>query len=201
MTKKADIKVSGMHCATCTITVEKALRGVEGVEDAAVNLNSEIASVRYDEKKTNIENIAKAIESAGYGAVADRATLQVGGMHCATCVKIVERTLKSLDGVYNAVVNLGTEKAYVTYDSRLVGIGEMKKAIEGAGYQFLGVEGEERDEGKSTLVRIVAGFSFAIPMMILMLFNIHIILTFSQCSPCCRLCMSAIPYSGLHTAH
>jgi len=41
-----------MHCATCAITVEKALKSLDGVSDAVVNLNSETASVEYDEKRS-----------------------------------------------------------------------------------------------------------------------------------------------------
>ncbi|MBI2034270.1 MAG: cation transporter, partial [Candidatus Levybacteria bacterium] len=40
----------------------------------------------------------------------------IKGMHCASCVKVTERALKKVPGVKEAVVNLATEKATVTYD-------------------------------------------------------------------------------------
>ena len=40
-------------------------------------------------------------------------------------------------------MNLSLEKAYVTYNPSMVGLEDMKKAVEDAGYQFLGLAGEE----------------------------------------------------------
>ncbi len=40
-------------------------------------------------------------------------TFDVKGMHCASCVYVVEKALKSVDGVNSAVVNLATNKATV----------------------------------------------------------------------------------------
>jgi Cu+-exporting ATPase len=175
--KKTEVRITGMHCAMCATTIEKALNGMDGVHSAAVNLNSETASIEYDERKTDLSSIVKTIEETGYGVNASRVTIRIGGMHCAMCVKTIERALQSLDGVYEAVANLATEKAYIVYDERKVGIKEMKKAVEGSGYQFLGVEGEEiasSNEQRTTLIRVAIGFIFSIPMMALMLLKIHI---------------------------
>ena len=43
----------------------------------------------------------------------DNFSLQVSGMHCASCAGKVERSLQALDGVANASVNLATETAYI----------------------------------------------------------------------------------------
>ncbi|MBI4096850.1 MAG: copper-translocating P-type ATPase [Candidatus Levybacteria bacterium] len=40
----------------------------------------------------------------------------IKGMHCASCVRVTERALKKTSGVKDAVVNLATAKATVTYD-------------------------------------------------------------------------------------
>ncbi len=44
-------------------------------------------------------------------------TFPIKGMHCASCIRVTERALKKTPGVKNAVVNLATEKATVTYDA------------------------------------------------------------------------------------
>ncbi|HVG01175.1 MAG TPA: heavy metal translocating P-type ATPase [Chloroflexia bacterium] len=62
------------------------------------------------------------------------ATLSVQGMTCASCVARVERSLKRLEGVESAGVNLATERALVSYDPLQVGASEMVAAIEKAGY-------------------------------------------------------------------
>ncbi len=186
--KKTDVRVTGMHCAMCVTTIEKTLNNLDGMDSATVDLNSESAHIVYDERKIDMSSIVKAIEGAGYGVMASRATLRIGGMHCAMCIKTIEKTLKSLEGVYDAVANLATERAYIVYDERKIGIKEMKKAIESTGYQFLGVEGEEIAESdeKKTLIRIAIGFIFSVPLMALMLLNVHIdpyIITFISLPP------------------
>ena len=40
-----ELKITGMHCAGCVASVENALRKVEGVEEAVVNLTLEKATV------------------------------------------------------------------------------------------------------------------------------------------------------------
>ena len=62
--------VTGMTCASCVNRVEKAIGKVAGVEQAAVNLATERATVTYDPNATTLSVIAAAVERAGYG-VAD----------------------------------------------------------------------------------------------------------------------------------
>ena len=49
--KKAEIKISGMHCASCALNVEKSLNDLEGVDEAKVNFGTEKATVKYDSNK------------------------------------------------------------------------------------------------------------------------------------------------------
>jgi Cu+-exporting ATPase len=64
-------------------------------------------------------------------------TLSVGGMTCAACSARVERTLRKLEGVESAVVNLATEKATVVYNTRALRLPAIKEAIIKAGYQVI----------------------------------------------------------------
>ncbi len=64
--EKTDLSVGGMSCAACVVRVERALGGIEGVEQAAVNFATEKAQVTYDPKKVDLEILKKAIEEAGY---------------------------------------------------------------------------------------------------------------------------------------
>ena len=180
MVKKTEVKVSGMHCATCAITVEKALKALDGVSDAVVNLNSETASIEYDEKKIGMNDLTRAVKDAGYGVVNDKVVLLVGGMHCATCVNTIESALRLVEGILDVTVNLATEKVYVSYNPAITGIAEMRKAVKSAGYEFLGIEGEDTGEEerekemRGNLIRILIGFSISLPVMLLMLFHVHV---------------------------
>jgi len=141
--KKANIKISGMSCASCALNVEKSLEKMEGVGEAHVNLGTEEATVEYDPEKLGLNQLEDAVEDAGYGVVNEKVTIKVGGMSCAMCVKAIEDVLGKLDGVSSANVNLASEKAYVTYNPRMVTVADMRDAINDLGYQYLGVEGEE----------------------------------------------------------
>jgi Cu+-exporting ATPase len=61
-----------MHCAGCVAAVERSLKKVEGVREAAVNLATESASVRYDPGKVDLDLLRRAVEEAGYGVREER---------------------------------------------------------------------------------------------------------------------------------
>ncbi len=135
---KVEMVVSGLHCASCVRRVEQALKGVPGVEGAAVNFATERAAVEYDPDRVRLADLAGTVREAGYGIVTETATFPVRGMHCASCVARVEKALLALPGVISAAANLATEQVRVEYLPNAVAPGELKKAISGAGnYQVL----------------------------------------------------------------
>jgi P-type Cu+ transporter len=67
MTKRVDLELEGMHCASCAASIERGLNDLEGVE-ATVNFATEKAAVRYDEGRVRIGDLIGAVESVGYGA-------------------------------------------------------------------------------------------------------------------------------------
>ncbi|MDR0381520.1 MAG: heavy metal translocating P-type ATPase [Oscillospiraceae bacterium] len=68
------IPVGGMTCAACAGRIEKALRRLDGVLEASVNLTAEKAFVTYDPKRLRVSALRAAIEKLGYRALeADRA--------------------------------------------------------------------------------------------------------------------------------
>jgi len=60
------LKVPGMTCPTCPITVKKALQRVEGVSNISVNLAQKEVLVTFDDAKTNDAALVKATTDAGY---------------------------------------------------------------------------------------------------------------------------------------
>lgn len=61
------VHVSGMASASCANTVEKSVKKLPGVKDAAVNLVSARAKVVYDPSVTGISEIKNVIEKSGFG--------------------------------------------------------------------------------------------------------------------------------------
>ena len=58
-------------------------------------------------------------------------------MGCAACVARVENTLKNQKGVAGASVSLASNSAQVDYDPQVVSAGDLKKAVQDAGYDLL----------------------------------------------------------------
>jgi P-type Cu+ transporter len=67
MTARVQLALEGMTCAGCATRIEKKLNTLEGV-DAAVNLATEQAAVRYDAGRVAVDDLIAAVESAGYRA-------------------------------------------------------------------------------------------------------------------------------------
>lgn len=63
---KRSFVIKGMHCASCVYTVEKALKSVEGVKDAVVNLATNKATVTHHPEETTEDKLAQAVENVGY---------------------------------------------------------------------------------------------------------------------------------------
>jgi Cu+-exporting ATPase len=175
--KKTELKISGMTCAMCSSTIEKSLASLPGVTKAEVNLANEFATVEYDPSKVALRDMDAAVSQAGYQVVNEKIMVKIGGMTCVSCEKTVSDALTRLDGVLSVVVNLATEKAVVTFNSRMTSISAMKKAIEDAGYQYLGAEGDETGANEEQIRqkslkekrrRIIIGFVVGVPLMVLM---------------------------------
>jgi Cu+-exporting ATPase len=62
------LSIGGMTCASCVRHIEKALLKLEGVEQAQVNLATEVASVTFSPEIVGTEQLTQAIASAGYRA-------------------------------------------------------------------------------------------------------------------------------------
>ena len=81
------------------------------------------------------------------------ATLNIGGMTCAACVYHVERALSGVPGVATASVNLGVERATVEYSPGLVGLDDLRRAVEQAGYTVEAAVDRERELERLSRVR------------------------------------------------
>ncbi|MBF8280751.1 MAG: Cu(2+)-binding/translocating P-type ATPase [Candidatus Magasanikbacteria bacterium] len=63
-----------------------------------------------------------------------KTTLDIKGMHCASCAMTIERHLKKTVGVQGAVVNIATEKASVEYEPDKINEDGLITAVRGVGY-------------------------------------------------------------------
>ncbi len=68
--KTKTLGIKGMHCASCVITLEKALKKVPGVKEARVNFASEKATVEAGDEVED-HALHRAVTEAGYAIVED----------------------------------------------------------------------------------------------------------------------------------
>src|SRR5690349_3478014 len=138
-----DIPVQGMSCASCVGRVEKAIRSVEGVTAANVNLATERAHVEFAPSGVDPSAVAEAIRRVGYEPSESTIDLKIDGMTCASCVSRVEKALKRVPGVIGASVNLATERASVRYLGTGNIVARLADAVEQTGYEAKPIRQED----------------------------------------------------------
>jgi len=67
--KKVTLDIKGMHCASCSTLINKALNKQDGVIKANVNLTTNKGTVEYDETKTDVNKLIGTVKNKGYGAI------------------------------------------------------------------------------------------------------------------------------------
>lgn len=173
LSETVSLPVEGMTCASCVGSIERALKAVPGVETVSVNLATERANITTDSTVPRVRLI-EAIEKAGYSVPAQMPAatgpveLSVEGMTCASCVGRVERALKAISGVTNAVVNLATERATIhgtasTADliAAIADAGYEAKLIAGSGSQSSNEDGARAERKETERRELTRDFTIA----------------------------------------
>jgi copper chaperone len=80
--------------------------------------------------------VKKMCETCGCRSGIDTIVFKVEGMTCGHCKNAVEKAVNALPGVSSAEVTLDDNKVTVDFDTHVVGVDAIKKAIVEAGYQI-----------------------------------------------------------------
>lgn len=101
-----------------------------------------------------------------------KTSLVVTGMTCATCSRMVERSLGKVEGVVFAAVNLATETAFVVSD-REIPKEELVQAVEKAGYSVSEERAEDLEKNRYLRIKKNLALSWLVtaPLMMLMVFH------------------------------
>ncbi len=75
--------------------------------------------------------------------------LNITGMTCNGCTSKVAHALKAVNGVHDVVVSLPDKEAAVRYDENVATRGQLKSAIQGAGYGLADGSTAQKPQGKS----------------------------------------------------
>ncbi|GJP29812.1 hypothetical protein CLOM_g19884 [Closterium sp. NIES-68] len=152
MAAEVQLAVGGMQCAACAASIEKALLRVDGVSRAVVSVVNGRAKVTFNNLKTNADDIAAAVEDAGFEVTAmDDPLSSAAALHPAggarTCrlripdlllvssgAASLEEMLQRHAGVLSATVSLSTAEAHVVLDSAALAPADLLAAVQQGGF-------------------------------------------------------------------
>lgn len=77
-------------------------------------------------------------------------TFPIVGMHCASCAKLIEKSVERIPGVSSCAVNYGSETAMVEIDAKRVSSRDLEKVVENAGYKAIIADDESKSMGDET---------------------------------------------------
>ncbi|MCY0862714.1 MAG: copper-translocating P-type ATPase [Metallosphaera prunae] len=153
--KEEELKILGMHCATCEVTVTKAISGVKGVQEARVNLASGNAKVILQGGR--LKEVVDAVRKAGYDVVLQKFTAKVRVSE-EESHRLTE-ILEGMDGVVSAKINPSSGLIIVEYNPVTASSDRIREELERRGYR-IEIE-EERlsrsSDFKDLLTRLIVG--------------------------------------------
>src|SRR6056297_4273578 len=150
--KKITLKIEDMSCASCSQTVEKSLNKADGVSEAQVNFAAEKAYVTFDPQQNSRAKLIEVVENSGYGfkEEKEKISFSIDGMTCASCSAAVEKALNKSEGVYQANVNIATEKGNVEYNPEVLSKNDFREIVKNSGYELAHFEDEETDKSSES---------------------------------------------------
>ncbi|KAJ2787594.1 hypothetical protein GGI15_000617 [Coemansia interrupta] len=166
-----------MTCASCVNGIERLVGSMDGISSIKVDLMTAQAVVQHSTLAVSAESVRTAIEDMGFEVLVisskvlpppnsnessgnrDAAALgnlpveswfTIEGMTCGSCVASITSILTGLDGVISADVQLLTAQAMVKHLPRDIGVREISRAIDNAGFKatVLGLD----SDGNNTAV-------------------------------------------------
>lgn len=60
------LKISGMHCASCAMSIDDELEELDGVSESSTSYRKQMTTVVFDEERTNVDVIATVVRKLGY---------------------------------------------------------------------------------------------------------------------------------------
>ncbi|AWR94080.1 heavy metal translocating P-type ATPase [Acidianus brierleyi] len=132
-----DLKVVGMHCATCVTTVSKSISSVKGVSN--VNVNLATGQVKVEVENAKLKDIVEAVRKAGYDVLTQKITLKVSIN--PEEVDILRSKLESFNGVIKAIVNVNG-LVYLEINPVTTNAEKIRDNLEKEGYKVSEIKGE-----------------------------------------------------------
>ncbi len=175
---KQVLSISGMHCASCGRTIEKALNATKGVTSASINFAAEKAVISYDPSIVSEQKLAEVVHSVGYtlgvgkNAATQTLKLHIIGMDNPHCVGTVGGGIDHIPGVVSKQLDV-TENAVIVFDPSQTSTEKIMDVIRSLGYRPVAAEAvdtekiEREREIKSLRNKVIVAWVCSIPLFYL----------------------------------
>ena len=174
-TKQIILPIKGMTCANCVATIERNLKKIDGVEQTAVNLSSERATVGYDANKTGIPEFVSRIQRAGYDVAVAEGEFVIKRLSDPSDALRLEKDIAKEEGITEVSVNPTTGKTLVKYIPTLTSQLEIRNRIKKSGFEAV-VQGDiaedaeakaREEEIKKQRKLLIMGIIFTLPLFLM----------------------------------
>jgi Cu+-exporting ATPase len=174
-TKKIILPIQGMTCANCVATIERNVKKLDGVEDAAVNLSSERAAIGFNKAEVQIRDIVEKIKRAGYDVSAAEGEFILKTSPDTSDADRIRRILGNIEGVLSVNVNLSSDKIFVRYIPTILSQMDIRNYLKKIGFEVLVFGGESVDkeeiarkkETRKQKRLLTTGTIFTIPLFLI----------------------------------
>jgi len=65
---KKKLKIEGMHCSSCAMSIDMDLEDLDGLKDARTSYVRQETAVEFDQDRLDIQKVIASIEKIGYKA-------------------------------------------------------------------------------------------------------------------------------------
>lgn len=149
--RELELIVPGMGSDHCAGIISKTITRLDGIDGIKTNIAKHRVSVRSLASGPDGDAVKRAVEGAGYDVASVRevgaTTLRVTvpGMGSDHCAGIIKSTLARHDGVQSTSTNISNHTVSVVVGPEGPSEHELKKLIEGAGYDVaaIALEGDQ----------------------------------------------------------
>ncbi|KAK7097662.1 copper-transporting ATPase 1-like isoform X2 [Littorina saxatilis] len=140
--QKVAIDVDGMTCQSCVRNIEGNISHLDGVKDIHVSLENKQALVVFDASQTSASAVAEGISNMGFDAKValggdsgeQTRVIRVEGMTCQSCVRTIEGTMGSKQGISSIRVSLPDNQAIVRFNPCLISARQICEQIDDMGF-------------------------------------------------------------------
>lgn len=129
-----NLPILGMTCANCAVTVERALKRTEGVDEALVNLSSERVAVTYNGDQTMLNNLVSSIQNAGYDVATGEAVFSIQELTDPVNAQRLEKALENKTGIISSKANPVAETLSLVYVPTITNVTEIMDLFVKAGF-------------------------------------------------------------------